>query len=232
MGKPANRVQHRREQVLMSGRDIAVCLAAVAVSVATERGFQNAAQPTPNVAAVSSLVFYVVLLGLVFGLARWRRVSLAQLGWRKAPPMWTVLAPAGYVAVAAVEFVLGAVTAVFAGTRTHSAQCDLVQYQLGASATLVILHSVIVAPLVEETIFRGLVFPYLRRYWPFLPAALVSGAFFAAMHLEPRSLLAFTGLGVLFAWLRERTGSIWSSVILHATANAVALLLVAHFGCG
>jgi membrane protease YdiL (CAAX protease family) len=31
--------------------------------------------------------------------------------------------------------------------------------------------------------------------------------------------------------MRERTGSIWPSVVLHATANTVAVILVAHIGC-
>lgn len=204
----------------------------VAASVAIARVFRDTAQPTPNAAAASSIVLYVVLLGLVLGLARVRGFRVSDIGWRAVPPAWVVLAPVGYLVVAAVELVLGAVTTAFAGPPPHSAQCDVVQYELGAPALLAILHLVILAPLVEETVFRGLAFPYLRRYWSFFPAALVSGILFAAMHLQPRSLLVLTGLGVLFAWLRERTGSIWPPVVLHATANAVALALMAHVGCG
>jgi uncharacterized protein len=231
MENVARQMQHREWSATWNGRDVGACLLGVAVGVAGERTFRSASQPPPNVAAASSIALYGLLLGLLLGITRLRGVRVGELGWRAVPLPWLILAPIAYLAVAIIEVVLGAVTIAFAGTPSHDAQCDLVQFELGAATALVILHSVILAPLVEETIFRGIVFPYLRRYSSFIPAALASSVLFAAMHLQPRSLLVFTGLGVLFAWLRERTRSIWPSVVLHATANTVAVVLVAHVGC-
>lgn len=78
------------------------------------------------------------------------------------------------------------------------------------------------APFAEEVFFRGLLFGSLRTRLRFWPAALVSAALFAALHFDPLLIVPLAALGVVAAWLYERSGSIWPPVFLHAINNGIA----------
>jgi uncharacterized protein len=84
---------------------------------------------------------------------------------------------------------------------------------------------VLVAPFAEETFFRGFVFAGLRtRYrWPW--AAAISAALFAAAHAEITFFIPAFLLGYLFAYLYQRSGSIWPGMILHVIVNGLGLTL-------
>ena len=85
---------------------------------------------------------------------------------------------------------------------------------------------VVLAPISEEICFRGMLFGGLRTKLPTLPAALVGGLVFGALH-------ALTGLsavpplivfGFLLCLLYEKTGSVVPGIVLHMLNNSVALL--------
>jgi membrane protease YdiL (CAAX protease family) len=97
---------------------------------------------------------------------------------------------------------------------------------------LVVVSIVIVAPLVEELFFRGIVFNAWRREAGRLPAYVGSAALFAAIHLSLVSLLPIFLLGLALAWVYERTGSLLAAIVMHATVNgiSVAVALAVRFG--
>src|SRR3954451_3686846 len=89
-----------------------------------------------------------------------------------------------------------------------------------------VLLIVIAAPISEETCFRGMLYGGLRERLPKIPAALVGGLIFGALH-------ALTGIsavpplivfGFLLCLLYEKTGSIIPGILLHMLNNSVALL--------
>lgn len=85
-------------------------------------------------------------------------------------------------------------------------------------ANLVALSfSVVVAPLVEELVFRGALFRGWRIRWSPLVALLVSNVLFGACHKF--GVGAFIS-GVTFALLYTRTGSLWANVLCHSLTNA------------
>ncbi|RIL03567.1 hypothetical protein DCC78_02115 [bacterium] len=89
------------------------------------------------------------------------------------------------------------------------------------------VSAVVVAPVSEEFIFRGFLFNGLLRFG-FWPAALVSAFLFAAPHLDAASLIPFTLIGVVLAWLAHSSGGLRQPIVFHAafnTASFVALLL-------
>jgi membrane protease YdiL (CAAX protease family) len=88
---------------------------------------------------------------------------------------------------------------------------------------LVGVATVLVAPLVEETFFRGFVFGGLRRYG-FFWAALISGLLFSAAHLSLGGLIPLALVGMLFAWSYSRTGSLWTSIYAHLIFNLVSFV--------
>jgi membrane protease YdiL (CAAX protease family) len=92
---------------------------------------------------------------------------------------------------------------------------------------LALFLGAVIAPISEETFFRGFIFAGLRRDYPFGIAAGVSSLIFAVGHMVPGAILPLYVLGFLFAWLRERTGSIWPSIAMHMLNNA--LYFGSHF---
>jgi hypothetical protein len=82
--------------------------------------------------------------------------------------------------------------------------------------------AVILAPLFEEFIFRGLIFKGLRRSWGRWPSILASAALFAVVH-PPLSVLPVFGLGVCAALSYERTGFLLAPILVHALYNALVL---------
>lgn len=83
--------------------------------------------------------------------------------------------------------------------------------------------TVLVAPLAEETFFRGFVFGGLRRYGLFW-AALISGLLFAAAHVSLGGLIPLALVGMLFAWAYSRTGSLWTTIYAHFFFNLVSFV--------
>ncbi len=89
---------------------------------------------------------------------------------------------------------------------------------------------VLLPPFVEEVLFRGVLFGGMRRRYTFWWATLWTSLAFAAPHLlEAKSggLLWIAGvdtlvLSVVLCYLREKTGSLWASIVLHMAKNCVA----------
>lgn len=82
----------------------------------------------------------------------------------------------------------------------------------------------ILAPLAEEALFRGILFGTLASRWGYWPGTLVSAAIFGLAHLD-LSLLVPLGLaGLILNGLYHRTRSLVTSTAAHATLNIVSVL--------
>ena len=88
---------------------------------------------------------------------------------------------------------------------------------------------------MEELFFRGMLFGLYRRRQPLWVAYVVSGLLFASLHLVPMlmnpSQMAGLGIGIfvlgtLLAWVYQRTGSLYPSIVAHAVNNATGLVLL------
>jgi membrane protease YdiL (CAAX protease family) len=89
------------------------------------------------------------------------------------------------------------------------------------------LMAATLAPFWEEVAFRGWLLSALRTRFRIGAALAASGLLFAFMHLDPVRFPALVPLGVVFAWLTWRSGSLWPAVVAHGTNNAVGLALTA-----
>jgi uncharacterized protein len=89
---------------------------------------------------------------------------------------------------------------------------------------LALLAGGLVAPFTEEIFFRGFVFGALQTRYGAFAGIMVSALIFAVAHLQPLAFPALFALGALLAWLYHLTGSLWPSIMLHATINTVALV--------
>ena len=91
---------------------------------------------------------------------------------------------------------------------------------------MIVLTAVVVAPLVEETLFRGILFRAANVRLPFWTAAFVSGFIFASGHYLLVALLPITLLGMLFAFLTRRSQSLLASAGAHAVYNGIITVMM------
>jgi len=108
-------------------------------------------------------------------------------------------------------------------------QCHDIQQAYGGSIALALLGVAVVAPLVEETLFRGVVFGWMRGRMPLPLAVLGSAAVFAAAHvlyLQWTLLPPIFGIGCVLALLYHYSRSLWPGIVVHASINTVATLVL------
>ena len=95
----------------------------------------------------------------------------------------------------------------------------------GGDAVLALVSAVVVAPLFEELVFRGLVFATFRRRYGFFVSALWSGVVFAILHgYGWAGFASVLWSGVIWAWSYERTRSLVPGMLAHAIVNLLASL--------
>lgn len=86
--------------------------------------------------------------------------------------------------------------------------------------------AVVLAPVFEEILCRGLVLEAVRRRWGDVVAVLISALFFGLVHVEPSTALAGFVVGGIFGTIYIRTHSLFSTIILHSINNAFAFALI------
>lgn len=85
------------------------------------------------------------------------------------------------------------------------------------------IAAVIVAPLVEETLFRGFFYGVIKRFTDGYFAALATGLLFAVVHFHVGSLLQLFVLALGFCVAYEVTGCLFVPMVMHSLFNAVSI---------
>jgi membrane protease YdiL (CAAX protease family) len=152
-----------------------------------------------------------------------RARGLAALGFR-GPRRWP--SSLGFVLIGYVVFiVVSALWTTGLGLKDHeSVPIELGSRDSALAAAGALILTCVVAPICEETLFRGYLYGALRRHGVVL-AALVTGILFGGVHIvsAPVGFLVPLGfLGVILCVIYERTGSLYPSMALHALNNSIA----------
>jgi uncharacterized protein len=192
----------------------------------------------PQVAIGSTIVLYALLLfflyvtlALLRGQPFWR-----TLGWRRLDAK-----AGGLPTHPLVYFFTGCglsllVFALTALIKTPENTPIEQVFKFKQTAILFVAMAVLVAPLAEETLFRGYLYPMFARWFGVIPSILVTGILFGLMHGpqlgDAKSLIAIMSLvGVVFTAARARTGSVFASYLMHLGYNSLigmSLLLSTH----
>ncbi len=94
-----------------------------------------------------------------------------------------------------------------------------------AMAPAAIIFTVIITPLFEEIVFRGLIYSRLKRCMPMLGAMILSSFVFGAMHGTSVVWVTYACVfGFFLAWIYEKCESLLASILLHMGFNAVGIL--------
>jgi membrane protease YdiL (CAAX protease family) len=187
--------------------------------------FTVAATGIQDVALVATAVFFAAMVA---------RPRAWHFGLRRTA-FWPTL---GWAALGLVAFYL---FAALYGVLVHPDAKQEITESLGAdqgTAGLIVAGCVvmILAPLAEETFFRGFFYASLRTKFGIATAALVDGVIFGLVHygfdgLDQLLIIPpLIVLGVIFCLVYEKTGSLWPCVAMHAFNNAVAYAAQADGG--
>lgn len=107
----------------------------------------------------------------------------------------------------------------------------------GGTTVASVILAVLVAPVVEELYFRGVLFRSIRDRHGFWIGAVTSGVIFGFVHYVPapwqdavllQSIMVCTGIAL--AWIYERRGNLVASIAAHMAFNAVGIVLILGFG--
>ena len=91
-----------------------------------------------------------------------------------------------------------------------------------------IISIAIMAPLVEELLFRGAIQGYmLRKGMKPLHAILIASAIFGIVHMNPIQVPFAFAIGMIFGWLYYRTGSVIPGIVGHFINNSIACIQIA-----
>ncbi|WP_297629678.1 CPBP family intramembrane glutamic endopeptidase [uncultured Clostridium sp.] len=90
---------------------------------------------------------------------------------------------------------------------------------------LAILATILIAPITEELVFRGVLFNYLRRRIPFWPAVIISSVSFGILHGNISQGVFAALLGIILALMYAYTDSLIGDILVHILCNTTSTLL-------
>jgi membrane protease YdiL (CAAX protease family) len=167
-------------------------------------------------------LFYAIILGLtlLISIDRWDLLALR-------PPTVSLrgaarVAGSAIVAVLVWEYIVVLLPVEDPGKEQGLTPTHWEPKHAAAFAANVVLF-VVIAPFVEELLFRGLGFSLLQSILGSVPAILVIGLAFGAWHGLLWALLVLVPFGWALAWIRWRTDSVYPGMVVHALFNAFAI---------
>ena len=200
----------------------------VAAAIAGSEDIED--DPTALTIALGASIFLELFL---FGTALWfsvRKYGLSSgalgLRWPERGGFWMTVGLTFGLVIAA--FSISFVYFVALDVVGISPDTDLPEQAYQSAGPLIVLGvlSLVFAPLMEETFFRGFVFGGLRYRWGAAAAAGASGLLFAVAHIgNPGTIYLIPPvalIGALFAWGYLVSGSLLASILAHFLFNLVA----------
>ena len=94
----------------------------------------------------------------------------------------------------------------------------------GGSFIGAVVVAVIGAPLIEEIVFRGIVFRSLRRVSPAWVAILASSVLFGLYHMNPVQIVYATLMGIVAGIIYEKSNNLLFPILVHVANNLVAAI--------
>lgn len=155
-----------------------------------------------------------------------KTLSWESIGFRKAPWLWTLLAPPlFYIAFIAVWIALYNFL-IYYGWYPVGHEATPIEFGSGPLAEFFLtLFVVFIAPFLEEIFFRGFIYQGLRQSWPWWLSAVFSSLLFAFFHGDIIRALPLFLIGFALCLLFERHRSLWPCIAFHMLHNCVILFL-------
>lgn len=187
---------------------------------------------TPVIKVVISLSLMLVggggALTLLHRAIRSSGIGVTVIQWRvRRWPLWGIGGYLGLVPILlASAAVAGLLQRLVPDVRTPmNPAADLAIGVSGWALILVVLLVCVVVPLLEEVLFRGLLFPALSRRYGVTGGMIVSSVVFAGLHPQlPFGFLPILAIGICLCYLYRASGSLLACVIAHGLNNGFAMV--------
>jgi uncharacterized protein len=193
-------------------------------------------QKSPSLWSIITVVLQIVLDLILLGyLAVQMRVRFEApfwrtIGWR---PLETRSAPRALVYLGLIfggismAFLVGWAGTFFVPKRALPLQTMLQQDQ--RAAILFTLAAVLVAPVVEETLFRGYLYPVVARSFGMVPGVILTGTIFGLLHSRQLwggwwQIFLLVVVGIVLTLVRAVTRTVWTSYVVHTSYNSMQVL--------
>ncbi|MBS3973593.1 MAG: CPBP family intramembrane metalloprotease [Actinobacteria bacterium] len=179
----------------------------------------TADEATAGLVIASAITLPATLLALAYVVSRNRFHGLTweDLGVRKAPLGRSLKYIFGFFMLAAL-LVVGLGEALLA-LQVPEPEAVVRSARSPATWIWLLVGGVVVGPIGEEFIHRGIIFGFLRHRHRFVTAALISSVIFALLHLSPVVFLTTFPLGLYLCFMYQRLGSIVPGIVLHMAWN-------------
>ncbi len=161
----------------------------------------------------------------VFG-QLWKFLKSAFFGWRSL----LLCAVLGVLSAFAFNFIIELVSSFMEnilqtqGLLGSDKYESVRQIQYSVSLVLGLFLYGIVSPLVEEAVFRGIVYNRIKRFYSVKAAVIFSAHLFGVFHRNLPQFIYGTAMGILLAVCYERTKCFGAAVVFHAAANIAVFL--------
>lgn len=96
--------------------------------------------------------------------------------------------------------------------------------QLIRAVPLVVISSSVLGPILEEIVFRKVIFGTLYNRFPFWVSALISSIIFSLAHQEPKHLIIYAAMGFTFSFLYVKTKRIIVPIVSHVAMNTIVTI--------
>jgi membrane protease YdiL (CAAX protease family) len=170
-----------------------------------------------------------LLLIAVWWIRSFEDGNLHVLGYPPARPLTDIGMGLGFGALAVIADIVAAVivSAIVRAITGHppAHPPTVLRDMQGAWAIPVAFVAVVMAPLGEETLFRGFVLQGLENGFSPARAIVISAALFAFVHVYPVEMPSIFAIGILLAVLFRRRRSLLASMTAHGTVNLTVVLL-------
>lgn len=178
---------------------------------------------------VNTIIFGAVILGILASLYA-RRIDWKECFGLRALGPFGVATRAVLLLALAIPLVTGAliVSHLWLGAGGSDDEQEIVRFFAGSKSTgaklAVALSAMVLAPVQEEFVFRGYIYPALKRYvGPFL-GLVFNAALFAGIHLHAPSFAGLFVLAVCLTLAYEWTGSLLAPMAMHALFNSITVV--------
>ncbi|WP_227939897.1 CPBP family intramembrane glutamic endopeptidase [Alkalihalobacillus deserti] len=165
----------------------------------------------------SMFSFTIALIIIVFLLRPDIRNRHARAGrsTRGEAVRWAII---GVFLVFAAQYVAALIEMFVLGIEPGSENTETIVEFAKAFPAFILVISVI-GPILEEIVFRLVIFGALYKRFGFWIAGFASSLVFAAVHMDFTHLLVYTAMGFVFAFLYVKTGRILVPIIAHVALN-------------
>ncbi|MCD8511832.1 MAG: CPBP family intramembrane metalloprotease [Bacillus sp. (in: Bacteria)] len=140
--------------------------------------------------------------------------------------LWSIL---GIFMAFGAQMVAAFIQMEFLGIEPGSENTQVIVEWATAVPLMIIVVAVFV-PVMEEIVFRKVIFGSLYKRYGFWIGALLSGLIFAVVHMDFKNLLVYLTMGIVFAFLYVKTKRIIVPIMAHVGINSFVMLVQVVFG--